>query len=67
MVYDYSKIEKLFFVGDVHGEFPQFFNNIKNGMIKKITEEKEDVHPLIQEENSQNVEQGEFEDRKSVV
>lgn len=60
MVYDYSKIEKLFFVGDVHGEFSPFFNKIKNGMVKKITEEKEDVHPLIKEENSTNVEQEEL-------
>lgn len=56
MIYDYSKIEKIYFVGDVHGEFSQFFNNIKNGMIKKISEEKEDIHPLIKEENSQVIE-----------
>lgn len=34
MIYDYSNIENLFVLGDIHGEFKTLFNNIKQRLPK---------------------------------
>ena len=52
-LYDYSNIEKLFTVGDIHGEFSTFFRVIKNNLKYNKDEYKEDVHPLIKAEQEE--------------
>ncbi|MBR6517545.1 MAG: metallophosphoesterase [Bacilli bacterium] len=54
IVHDYSSISKLFLVGDIHGEFSEFFNNIKSKMPKQLKENKKDVHPLVLEEEKED-------------
>lgn len=50
-LYDFKDISKIFIVGDIHGEFKEFFNVLKNGLSIKKDCLDDDVHPLIKEEN----------------
>ena len=53
-IYDYSNIDKFFVVGDIHGEFKQFFSHIKRiGLVYDENKFKDEIHPLIQEEQEQ--------------
>ena len=49
MVYDYSNIEKVFLVGDIHGEFNDLFNRIKQFLSNKksLKDEKIDENECI--------------------
>lgn len=55
-IYDYSSIEKLYVIGDIHGDFKPFFNIIKRSL--KYNKEKyiEEKHPFeIEVENEINI------------
>lgn len=41
LILDFSKYSKLFAYGDIHGEFKQFFNNIKNN-VSNIVESQDE-------------------------
>lgn len=51
-VYDYSNIEQLLFVGDIHGNFSSFFRIIKNQLIYDKNDDIKNTHPLALEENN---------------
>lgn len=50
VLYDFSKINKLLIVGDIHGEFNVLFNALKSNFPNGSDFKLEDVHPLIKEE-----------------
>lgn len=53
MIYDYSNIEKVFLVGDIHGEFNDLFNRIKKFLSNKksLKDEQMDENECIREIN----------------
>lgn len=46
MIYDYSNIEDVFVIGDIHGEFESFFYKIKQRLTYDTESFKDEVDPI---------------------
>lgn len=49
-IYDYGDINKLYVIGDIHGEFHTLFNKIKKRLSYDKNEFVDEIHPLVKKE-----------------